>query len=263
MKSMGITGCAAAVIACICLLSGCMFANVPQPQNERSKTIDQTSSLSDGVTSLHTSLSVGNVTVLYGSDQTVAVHAVIKANHGNAADSQKLLGLTDVAMEQKDGALTVAVYNRNTHADMWQWIKKNLPVTNYSVDLQMVVPQTLHHFQLVTTVGNIHTESLNGAINAQADVGDVDAENTVFSGDSTLQARVGNVTCGFAATSVGTGTLKMRTDVGNVRMQTADGTVQSQSVKKTPTGKTLKGMLSPGLSLDASTRVGNVSVTKK
>lgn len=262
MKSMKITGCTMAAAACLCLLSGCMFANVPQPQNERSKTIDQTSPLSDGVTSLHTSLSVGNIAVSYGSDQTVAVHAVIKANHGNAADSQKLLALTDVEAEQKDGNLTIGVCNRDTHTDMWQWIKKNLPVTNYSVDLQVVVPQTLNHFQLTTTVGNIHTESLNGAINAQADVGDVDAENTVFSGDSTLQARVGNVTCGFVA-AAGNGTLKMRADVGDVHIQTVDGTVQSQSVKKTPTGKTLKGMLPLGLSLDASTRVGNVSVTKK
>lgn len=262
MKSIKIACCVTAAAACVCLLSGCVFWNGPKPQNERSKAIDQTSSLSDGISSLHTNISVGNVAVSYGSDQTVTVHAVIKANHGNAADSQKLLGLTDVATEQKDGTLTVAVYNRDTHIDIWQWIKKNMPNTNYSVDLQLVVPQALHTFQLNTKVGDIRTESLNGTISAQADVGDVDAENTVFSGDSTLQARVGNVTCGFVAATMGNGTLKLRSDVGNVQVRTADGTVPSQSEKKTVTGRTLQGILPPSLALDASARVGKVSVAK-
>ncbi|MFT8887751.1 MAG: DUF4097 family beta strand repeat-containing protein [Ethanoligenens sp.] len=257
--------CVAAVaIAGLLLLTGCGIRNQAlSPKNERTKTFAQSAQLQDGVTVMEAGTSVGDMTVGYGSNQAVELQANVKANHGiSVSDSNELLDLTDFVLSQAGGKLTVAVQNRKTHTDMWKWIKANRPNTDYSVDLQLIVPQTLHVFRLNTKVGDIRTEALSGVVNAQADVGDVDVENSVFSGNSVLQARVGDVDCGFMAALAGNGTLKLRSDVGDVKIRTQDGTLQSRNETTTVTGAALSGTLLPGLSLDASSRVGDVSVSK-
>lgn len=254
----------AAIVACALFLTGCGIRNQAlASKNERTRTFVRSVQLQDGVTVMKTGVSVGDITVGYGSNQAVELQATVKANHGiSASDSNELLDLTDFVLSQADGELTVAVQNRKTHTDMWKWIKANRPNTDYSADLRLVVPQTLKTFNLSTSVGGVSTEALSGIVNAQADVGDVDVENSAFSGNSTLQARVGDVTCGFVGTLSGNGTLKLRADVGDIRIRTADGTMQSQQEKKSVTGASLQGVLAPSLAVDASARVGKVSVTK-
>ncbi|ADU27060.1 hypothetical protein [Ethanoligenens harbinense] len=253
--------CAAAAAACLFLFTGCMFHDdTLSPQNARTKTCTAQEAIPSGAVSLNTDISVGDVTVSYGDGQDVSVQASVKANHGKTASgAEELLGLTEVALTQDGKILRVAVRSSKTRTDMWQWIKQNRPDTDYSADLDITVPQSMDSFVLYTKVGDIRLNAPHGVVTAQADVGDVDAENPTFSGESLLKADVGNVTCAFTGAQPGTGNLSIYAGTGDIHLQAADGLVQSSTTHKQVTGGAETTVFHSGLTVSSDTKVGSIT----
>lgn len=264
---MKIIRLAAISAACMLLFTGCVFSNTLRPENARSKALDKSTGPRPDISALEVNVPVGNLTVSYGSGQDIAVHAVLRANHGSTASgSEELLDLSALNFAQQDmngGPVEVSVLNRKTHTDMWQWIKSNRPNTDFSADLQITVPQSIDSFALVTQVGNITLNEPHGVMTAQTDVGDVDVKSPSFSASSNnnLQTRVGNLTCAFTGAQAATGELSMFTGTGDVRVQTAAGTPLSKTPHKQVTGAAETIQFQSGFTITADTRVGDISVT--
>lgn len=262
---MKIIRLAAISAACMLLFTGCVFSNTLRPENARSKALDKSTGPRPDISALEVNVPVGNLTVSYGSGQDIAVHAVLRANHGSTASgSEELLDLSALNFAQQDmngGPVEVSVLNRKTHTDMWQWIKSNRPNTDFSADLQITVPQSIDSFALVTQVGNITLNEPHGNVQAQADVGNVDVERPSFSSVNSLKARVGNITCALAGVQADTGVLNISTNVGDIHVQAAGDLDHPPTTRKTAAGATAFGTLRSGLTFTAVANVGNVAVT--
>jgi hypothetical protein len=229
----GIGGIVGAVLLCgllVALLAALIGGIVASTAGQHEQTATSTKTFAvSGMPGLVISDAAGNVTIRSGSESQVTVQVTKHAWGSSDAVAQSGLSNTVVDLSQSANTITVSTQFTATSFDRG--------MARRSVDLLVTVPAQANTDAHVGA-GNIDARGITGAIRLDAGAGNVTADGVTFAGSS-----------------------RLNTGAGNVQV---DGSVASGAIVDVHVGAgnaTLALPTNTPAHLEASTGVGNLTIT--
>lgn len=210
---------------------------------------------------------VGNIEVkeAEGSEVTVKVILRAQAMPFSKKDLQSVFDKATVSIEQDGNELRIYAHAKeNADMDLWEWAKKELNYTNFSVDYSIGLPKSVNGFDIQNDVGDIVLGGLEGSYKVNTDVGEIQIKDAGITGESEMTTSTGSIELGIARMEK-EGDLQVRADIGSIDVDLAE-TVQCELKTKVdvgdidgaPKGTSTRGDGGPLLALEAA--VGSISV---
>lgn len=191
-----------------------------EPSGEKNITqnFDQQAAvdLADG-TAVDVNVSVGDCRVTYGNTSTASISADYLIRSTDQKYIDEIMSRAEIKAENVNGVLSISVADKTNGGDIWDWVENTYNNNaELVVDFDIVVPESIHNFNVTSDVGDISFEGLEGKINANGDVGDITVADCYIWNGSVIAAEVGDVELDLSDVN---GAFTAKTSTGNVQVR--------------------------------------------
>lgn len=241
------------------VLSSCSLEN-----NERFVKSSTKSEIVDAgkTTKLVIRQCAGKCNIVCGDTENVIINSRCEVSGLNEKNVSSILENTNMKYSSENDELYICFVDLSTGEELNSTATETslLKSVNISTDLDIVVPESFDYFTIKADVGDISLDSLSGSFDIYSDVGDIRLESASVTGDSVIEANVGNIECSFE--SVEQCNLDIRSNIGSVEIDTngLDYTELSRSDKLVEQEAEI--MIDGKCSAHLKADVGNVEVKK-
>lgn len=204
----------------------------------------------DGINKIDVNVDVGECTVSYGESKTANIKGNYTVRGSNEKKVSAALENIKLTHEIKGDTLYVKVQTPNGSNNF----------INYTTDLEILLPTSFSDFTISSDVGKIELDGLSGSFDISADVGDIDADNITLTGDSKIDADVGNIDVSLA--DVAKCELEIIADVGNIDLDTNGLDYTETDKSKDYVGKEVEAVINDKCSAKLKADVGSVKIRK-
>jgi hypothetical protein len=163
-------------------------------------------------------INMGNVKVGYGTNDTAIVKAKY-TTYGNKKDEiDKILQAVDIDYSMKNDKLQILFVDKNTKKNIWNVVYDKYKNQNLSVDLDITLPESVNNFDIDNKLGYIGLNSVKGAFDINAALGNIDLKDITFIGKSEIKADMGKIDCSLSKDIKEKSKVKMDNSLGNIRI---------------------------------------------
>lgn len=163
-------------------------------------------------------INIGNVKVGYGTNDTAIVKAKYTA-YGNKKDEiDKILQAVDIDYSMKNDKLQILFIDKNTKKNIWNVVYDKYKNQNLSVDLDILLPESVNNFDIDNKLGYIGLNSVKGAFDINASLGNIDLKDITFIGKSVIKAGMGKIDCSLSKEIKEKSEVKMDNSLGDIRI---------------------------------------------
>lgn len=228
-----------------------------------------TSLPADSASVLKLENAVGEVSVAPASGDEIEVKATVivyeRKDHDSVAG---VLDHAEVSIEHKGDALIVSTHSPdNPKKNIWEWAQQEYGDSNFSINYEIALPDTVSKFEVVNNVGKVQLSGLEGTFEVNSNVGSIILQDTVFTGKSKVESNTGSIELGISGMDSGS-SLKAKSEIGRISADLADSlpcTVKASSelgnISGTGDGKT-RDFNGGGPLITLSTQIGAISVNQ-
>lgn len=204
----------------------------------------------DGISKIDVNVDVGECMIKYGESKTADIKGNYTVHGSNEKKVSAALESIKLTHEIKGDTLYIKVKTPNGSNNF----------INYTTDLEILLPTSFSDFTVSSDVGNIELDGLSGCFDISADVGDIDADNITLTGDSKIDADVGNIDVSLV--EVAKCELKIAADVGDIDLDTNGLDYTETDSSKDYVGKEVEAVINDKCSAELKADVGNVKIKK-
>lgn len=177
-----------------------------QAEKQETHTIDGVNS-----TELIVKGEVGDIDITTHDSNVVLIDAIIKAKSNSKERAEELIDNFNYSVEGKGKTVNIDTteYEGNLNSD------------EIIVDLSIKIPSTIENINITTNVGDIAIKNSYALYDIKTDVGNINLENSLFTGKSEFYLNVGNIdlnTCDIADAK----SISAETKVGDIKMSLPD-----------------------------------------
>lgn len=210
---------------------------------------------------------VGEVSVTQASGDEIEVKATIivyeQKDHDTVAG---VLDHAQLSIEHKGDALIVSTHSPdNRKKNIWEWAQQEYGDSNFSINYEIGLPDTVNIFEVDNNVGKVQLSGLEGTFEVSSNVGSIVLQDTVFTGKSSVESDTGSIELGISGMDSGS-SLKAKSGIGRISAELADSlpcTVKASSelghISGTGDGKT-RDFNGGGPLITLNTQIGAISV---
>lgn len=219
-------------------------------------------------TKLDIDIEVGKIEIEYGDTKNVDIDIKYTSNGISEEKVSAALESAKITAEVKDKT----VYIKSSEKDF------DTRFVNVTADLDITLPSEFSDFTIVSNVGDIDLDKLNGSFDitanvgnieldslvgdfkVKADVGNIDCDNLTIKDDSEIEANVGNID--VSVESVSECKVDISANVGDADIDTQGLNFTEKEQSKDLVGKRKEIVIDDKCTVTLSADVGNVKAEK-
>jgi outer membrane murein-binding lipoprotein Lpp len=233
-----------------------------------STQLNKAQSLSNATT-LNINHPLGNITIEPSS--TSGEIKVVANLWGSQSDAEKekikqIFQQAEISLVPDQETLTLLIHPQgNQDENLWDWAQNQYNTSKFLVDYTIYVPEQVTAYQIHSNVGNITMSKLQGSLQLQADVGEIQVQEVQIAGDSSIIVNTGQLDMSIDEQSNFT-SLSAKVELGNL-VAKVPATLPSEVEATTELGE-LTGIDKEGVKLNGggppitlTTSVGNITVS--
>lgn len=165
-------------------------------------------------------IDMGDMNVSYGKNDTVAVNVKYIASGNKMEVVKKILQTVDIDYSIEKDTLRIFFINRNTKENIWEWIRNQYEYYNLSVELEIMLPDTVDKFEIDNSLGYIGLNSVKGTLDIHNSLGNIVLKDITFIGESTIRADLGKIECSLSKDTKEKSEVNMDNSLGDIRIDT-------------------------------------------
>lgn len=230
--------------------------------------INRTQPVSNATT-LNINHPIGNITIKpFSNSGEIKVEAKLWGSRSEAEKDKikQIFQQAEVSLVPDQETLTLLIHpHGNQDENLWDWAQNQYNTSKLLVDYTIYVPEQITAYQIHSNVGNITMSKLQGSLQLQADIGEVQVQEVQIAGDSSIIVNTGQLDMSINEQS-NFSSLSAKVEIGDL-VAKVPSTLPSEVEATTEIGE-LTGIDSGGVKLNGGgppitlkTSVGNITVS--
>lgn len=230
--------------------------------------INRTQPVSNATT-LNINHPIGNITIEPSSKSgeiKVETKLWVSRSEAEKEKIKQIFQQAEISLVPDQETLTLLIHpHGNQDENLWDWAQNQYNTSKLLVDYTIYVPEQITAYQIHSNVGNITMSKLQGSLQLQADVGEIQVQEIQIAGDSSIIVNTGQLDMSIDKRS-NFSSLSAKVELGNL-IAKVPSTLPSEVEATTELGE-LTGIDKEGVKLNGggppitlTTSVGNITVS--
>ncbi len=214
-----------------------------------------------GVEELRVDIDMGNVNITAEDREDIDYNYEVVVRGMSSEKCDELADVVECVFEKNGNRLSVYGGIKGESTSLGKYIDKHYFGYTVSLNVSMAIPKTLSVFDIMVDMGNINLCSLKGKLTVSCDMGNIDAEDIVFTDDSELSVDMGNADVEIAEGQIYDADVEVSTDMGNVSFDCGNNLYREETDNDFME-KSSELIIGDKLHIDLHTDMGDVYVSK-
>lgn len=142
-------------------------------------------------------IDMGNIEVKYNTKDEWDISADYDLDKLPESVRNDILSVAKITTKVVNDTLEIRINAEDTSKDIFRYVESKYKGMNYNVgaNLTLLVPKSVQSVDLKTAMGEINLEDISGEVVANTSMGNINAKNIDFIGNSILKTSMGSIYC--------------------------------------------------------------------